>query len=67
MAGIQIEAAVCCVITQKYNVIVKDFRQNIQVLVFFYDKATTCGKFMAIASLGITTLKHIRRAPEKNR
>ena len=29
--------------------------------------ATTCGKFMAIASLGITTLKHIRRAPEKNR
>ena len=27
--------------------------------------ATTCGKFMAIASLGITTLKHIRRAPEK--
>jgi len=29
--------------------------------------ATTCGKFMAIASLGITTLKRIRRAPEKNR
>ena len=27
--------------------------------------ATTCGKFMAIASLGITTVKHIRRAPEK--
>jgi len=28
----------CWVITQKYNAIVKDFRQNIQVLVFFYDK-----------------------------
>ena len=27
--------------------------------------ATTCGKFMDIASLGITTLKHILRAPEK--
>jgi len=27
--------------------------------------ATTCGTFMAIASLGITTLKHIRQAPEK--
>jgi len=27
--------------------------------------ATTCGKFMAIASLDITTSKHIRRAPEK--
>ena len=29
--------------------------------------ATTCGKFIAIASLGITTLKHMRQAPEKNR
>ena len=28
----------CWVITQKYNAIVKDFRQNIQVLVSFYDK-----------------------------
>ena len=28
----------CWVITQKYNAIVKDFRQNIQVLVFFCDK-----------------------------
>ena len=27
--------------------------------------ATTCGKFMAIASLGITTLKHIKQVPEK--
>jgi len=27
---------------------------------------TTYGKFMAIASHGITTLKHIRQAPEKN-
>jgi len=27
--------------------------------------ATTCGKFMAIASLVITTLKHIRQAPRK--
>jgi len=26
------------VITQKYNAIVKDFRQNIKILVFFYDK-----------------------------
>ena len=28
----------CWVITQKYNAVVKDFRQNIQVLVSFYDK-----------------------------
>ena len=27
--------------------------------------ATTCGKFMAVASLGITTLKHMRQALEK--
>jgi len=27
--------------------------------------ATTCGKFMAIASLGITTLRHMRQTPEK--
>jgi len=27
--------------------------------------ATTCGKCMAIASLGITTLKHIKQVPEK--
>jgi len=28
----------CWAITQKYNAIVKDFRQNIQALVLFYDK-----------------------------
>jgi len=28
----------CWAITQKYNAIVKNFRQNIQVLVLFYDK-----------------------------
>ena len=28
----------CWAITQKYNSIVKDFRQNIQALVLFYDK-----------------------------
>jgi len=26
------------VITQKYNAIVKDFRENVKVLIFFYDK-----------------------------
>jgi len=28
----------CWVITQKYNTIVKDFRENIKILVLFYDK-----------------------------
>jgi len=28
----------CWAITQRYNAIVKDFRQNIQALVLFYDK-----------------------------
>ena len=28
----------CWVITQKYNAIVKDFRENIKILVLFYDK-----------------------------